>query len=128
MSKWRVTNGFDALFEEIERMSVPDNVNIPDQDSLPEDTQKSTWEERLKEEEVYDRQQNRIQRKEYADNIFAFLCVYMLFVFLILIGCGSYHAHFGLSDTVLITLITTTTANVIGIFVFVVKYLFNTKP
>ena len=34
---------------------------------------------------------------------------------------------FELSDTVLITLITTTTANVIGIFVFVVKYLFNPK-
>lgn len=46
---------------------------------------------------------------------------------LIIFGCGSYHTHFGLSDDVLITLITTTTANVIGIFVFVVKYLFNPK-
>lgn len=128
MNKRQTSNGFDALFDAIERVQAYDDSPIIDKDGLPEDTLKSTWEDRLKEEEVYDRQQNRLQRKEYADNIFAFLCVYMLFVFLILIGCGSYHAHFGLSDTVLITLITTTTANVIGIFVFVVKYLFNTKP
>jgi len=128
MSKRRTSNGFDALFDAIERVQAIDDSPIIDKDGLPEDTLKNTWEDRLKEEEVYDRQQNRMQRKEYADNIFAFLCVYMLFVFLILIGCGNYYAHFELSDTVLITLITTTTANVIGIFIFVVKYLFNTRP
>lgn len=102
MNKRQSSNGFDALFNAIERVQAFDDSSIIDKDGLPEDTLKSTWEDRLKEEEVYDRQQNRLQRKEYADNIFAFLCVYMLFVFLILIGCGSYHTHSGLSDTVLI--------------------------
>lgn len=127
MTKHQQPKGFDALFNAIERVQTTDDSSIIDKDGLPENTQKSTWEERLKEEEVYNSRQNRQQRKEYADNIFTFLCAYMLFVFLIIFGCGSYHTHFGLSDDVLITLITTTTANVIGIFVFVVKYLFNPK-
>lgn len=86
MNKRQTSNGFDALFDAIERVQAYDDSPIIDKDGLPEDTLKSTWEDRLKEEEVYDRQQNRLQRKEYDDNIFAFLCVYMLFVFLILIG------------------------------------------
>ena len=117
----------DALLEIIKQTPVSDDDHIVDKDSLPEDAQKKTWEDRLKEEELFDRQQNRAQRKEYADHIFVFLFVYMLFVGLIIAGVGCRHCGFELSDTVLIALITTTTANVIGIFVFVVKYLFNPK-
>lgn len=117
----------DALLKIIQQTPVPDDDHIVDKDSLPEDAQKKTWDDRLKEQELFDRQQNREQRKEYADNIFAFLCTYMLFVGIIILGSGNKHDNFELSDTVLIALITTTTANVIGIFVFVVKYLFNPK-
>lgn len=127
MSSGEHLANLDALLEIIKQTPVSDDDHIVDKDGLPEDTQKKTWEDRLKEEELFDRQQNRAQRKEYADNIFAFLCVYMLFVGLIIMGVGCNHCGFELSDTVLITLITTTTANVIGIFVFVVKYLFNPK-
>ncbi len=121
------TTNLETLLSLIKQAPLSDNDSILDKDSLPEEALKQTWEERLNDEEIRDRQQNRAQRKEYADNIFTFLCVYMLFVGLIITGVGNSHCGFELSDTVLIALITTTTANVIGIFVFVVKYLFNPK-
>lgn len=68
--------------------------------------------------------QDRAQRKEFAEKIFSFVCLYMFSVFLILFLCGS-PGSFKLSDTVLITLLGTTTANVIGILIIVVKYLFS---
>lgn len=68
--------------------------------------------------------QDRDQRKEFAERIFSFVCIYMFAVFFILFLCGS-PSSFKLSDTVLITLLGTTTANVIGILIIVVKYLFS---
>lgn len=78
-------------------------------------------------EDLENKKQNRNQRKSYANKFFVFLCVYMGLVFLVLILCGFSLFGFTLSDTVLIALITTTTANVIGIFAFVIHYLFPTK-
>ncbi len=68
--------------------------------------------------------QDRDQRKMFAEKIFSFVCLYMFAVFFILFLCGS-PGSFKLSDTVLITLLGTTTANVIGILIIVVKYLFS---
>lgn len=68
--------------------------------------------------------QDRNQRKEFAERIFSFVCLYMFAVFLILFLCGS-SGRFNLSDTVLMTLLGTTTANVIGILIIVVTYLFS---
>ena len=68
--------------------------------------------------------QDRQQRKEFAYLIFKFVCYYMFFVSLLLFLCGS-PGHFHLSDSVIITLLGTTTANVIGILIIVVTYLFN---
>lgn len=70
--------------------------------------------------------QDRNQRKEFAERIFSFVCLYMFAVFLILFLCGS-PGRFSLSDTVLVTLLGTTTANVIGILIIVVTYLFSRK-
>ncbi len=70
--------------------------------------------------------QDRDQRKAFAERIFSFVCYYMFSVFFILFLCGSPN-RFNLSDTVLVTLLGTTTANVIGLFVIVVKYLFSRK-
>ena len=69
--------------------------------------------------------QDTKERKHYAEKTFEFLCAYMLAVFLLLIFAGSDHIDFHFSDSVIIALITTTTANVIGIFIFVMRYLFN---
>ena len=51
----------------------------------------------------------------------------MFFVFLILFLSGTETTNFNLSDNVLITLLGTTTANVIGILIIVVTYLFSRK-
>lgn len=71
--------------------------------------------------------QDRDQRKEFAERIFSFVSIYMLFVFLILFLSGTETTNFKLSDNVLITLLGTTTANVIGILIIVVTYLFSRK-
>lgn len=83
-------------------------------------------ENKLKAEELKQREQDREQRKAYAFYVFWFLVSYMVLVFAVLIFSGFNLWGFSLSNGVLIALITTTTANVIGIFAFVMKYLFNT--
>ncbi len=71
--------------------------------------------------------QDRDQRKDFAERVFHFAAVYMAFVFLILFLSGTINNGFHLSDSVLVTLLRTTTANVIGILAIVVTYLFSRK-
>jgi hypothetical protein len=68
-------------------------------------------------------QDNNDQRRRYAVNTFLLTCCWIAVVIIIVIlnGCGVLH----LSDTVLVTLVTTTTASVFGFFLLVMKYLFN---
>lgn len=70
--------------------------------------------------------QDRKQRKEFTDKIFDFVRKYMLFVCIVLFLKGT-TSQFYLSDTVIVTLLGTTTANVIGILIIVVTYLFSRK-
>lgn len=67
--------------------------------------------------------QDREQRLTFANRIFIFLCIYMFvcLVILILVGCGT----LSIDTSVMVALLSTTTANVIGIFAFVVRYLFK---
>lgn len=65
------------------------------------------------------------ERKIYASKTFRFICIYMFSVFIILVAKGFAAFPFDLSDKVLIVLLTTTTANVLIVFHFVMKYLFN---
>ncbi|WP_314272707.1 hypothetical protein [Hoylesella shahii] len=74
-------------------------------------------------EELDGRKQDREQRKVFALWIFGLVCVYLLVVL-----TAVYFVGFGLmvlNDIVLNVLLTTTTANVIGIFIIVAKYLFH---
>lgn len=76
-------------------------------------------------EDLAGKKQNRSQRKLFGFALFAFMCLYMgaalLFVYL------SGKQELVLSDAVLVTLLTTTLADVIGVFSFVAKYLFHTS-
>lgn len=85
----------------------------------------------LRWEKYLGRKQDRKQRKEFASKIFYFLCVYMTVVFVLLLFAGikglRSSLSFTLSDTVLLALLGTTTANVISIFIIVAKYLFPNK-
>lgn len=91
-----------------------------------EEVKTMTVANKIRNEELENRRQDRAQRKVYADNLSTFLCFYMILVFFILYKSGSLYNSFELSDSVIIALITTTTANIIGIFAFVVRYLFKT--
>ena len=71
--------------------------------------------------------QDRIQRKEFADRIFRFVGIYLLFIAIFIFLSGTRNNGFTLSDTVLATLLGTTTANIVGLLVIVVTYLFYRK-
>lgn len=76
-------------------------------------------------EELTGLKQDREQRKIFSYSLFGFMCVYMATALVITILSGSSSLH--LSDTVLVALLTTTLADVIGVFAFVAKYLFHFK-
>lgn len=62
-------------------------------------------------------------RREFSRNIFTVVVIWMFLVLMIVIQCAGGKWH--LANSVLIALITTTTANVIGLFIIVANYLFN---
>ena len=82
---------------------------------------------KIKSETLESKKQDREERKKYAMYSLYFLTGYMALVFAILFLAGFKLLGFELSNAVLIALITTTTANVIGIFAFVMMYLFNPR-
>ena len=69
--------------------------------------------------------QNNEERKRYAKYIFGLTSVWAILIFVILFCVGFKKIY--ISDTVVITLITSTTINFFVFFVLVIKYLFNTK-
>ncbi|TCI84791.1 hypothetical protein [Tenacibaculum sp. M341] len=80
----------------------------------------------LSRQEVSDRIQDREERKKYAYRTFIFLSVFTSFVLLIIIGAGFSKAiNFELNDSVLIALITSSLASIVGIFILVMRYLFR---
>jgi len=74
-------------------------------------------------EELEGKKQDRKQRGKFSIWIFAFMGVYMAAVVTVLILSGA--GVLNLDDSVLIAMMTTTTADVIGVFIVVAKYLFH---
>lgn len=89
--------------------------------------QKLKTENELLAEELESHRQDRDQRKDFAMKIFGFVSLYMFGVFILLALSGVECNQFHLSDPVLITLLGTTTATIIGVFNFVARYLFHNK-
>jgi len=84
----------------------------------------------LKKEVLASLQQNNRERLRYAKWTFVLTC-FWIFAVMTLVFFNGYHPATGnrplqLSDTVIITLISTTTINVFGFFLLVIKFLFNT--
>lgn len=73
-------------------------------------------------ERLKDSQQNRAQRKEYANKIFWLVCAWLSV--LTFIVCMTGMVYFNLSDTVLVALISGASINIIGLMVIVANYLF----
>lgn len=84
--------------------------------------------EQERQEHIRGLRQDIDERKHYANHIFWFLVSYMGIVLVILFCNGFTIIPFCLSESIIIALITTTTANILTVFYFVVRYLFYTKP
>lgn len=83
-------------------------------------------------EELKDLRQDRDERKSYASKLYWLVLVWLVIILSIIIFQGLHFLPgtgliFKLSDLVLITLITTTTANIAAFFLVVVRYLFKPK-
>lgn len=82
-------------------------------------------------EELRSKKQDTDERKKYADLTFQFLCWFAIGLFILIfltgVNANSSAKGFYLSDSVLITLITTSLSTIVGIFIFVMRYLFNNK-
>ncbi len=74
-------------------------------------------------EELEGIRQDRKQRGQFALFIFVLMCLYLIAVLVIVILKGA--GLLLLDNIVLNALLTTTTANIIGIFIIVAKYLFH---
>lgn len=111
---------FDKLFASLEE-------NFGNKSSKEIDI--SSDRETIKKAHLYEsylgKKQDRTLRKELGDKIYNFVSFYMFCVFFILVLSGIRCNSFTLSDTVLITILGTTTANVIGVLVIVATYYFN---
>lgn len=79
-------------------------------------------------QKIKDMEQDRDMRQHYADKIFNLICVYLFCVFLILFLSGystnGLCSSFTLSDKVLLLMLGTTTANLLGLLYVVIKYIF----
>lgn len=95
-----------------------------------------------RETELLGLKQDISERKEYAKKTFRLICIWLTGVFLLLLFQGFLGTNpsflefsngykllikFNLADNVLIAVVGGTTASVIGIFVYVVKYLFSKR-
>jgi len=81
----------------------------------------------LHERELADRDLARTQREKYARHTFWLVCgwIVLIFVLLLLQGFSGYIGYRPLSDSVLIALISSTTINIIGTLIIVLKFIFN---
>ncbi len=80
----------------------------------------------LTKQEISDRIQDRQERKKYAKKTFGFLSVFTAVVLFIVTLAGfSEVVNFRLENSVLIALITSSLATVVGIFILVMQYLFR---
>ena len=78
-----------------------------------------------KDEEIKDIQQDRSQRKEFADKLFGLMCWYLVGVFLLILMNGISTMNFRISDEIILALLGTTAVEIIGTFAIVARYLFS---
>ncbi len=63
-------------------------------------------------------------RLSYTSKVFWLVCIWLIFVAVVICCTGFSLCSFALSDKVLITFITSTTVTVLGLFVIVAKWMF----
>ena len=81
----------------------------------------------LRREELASNKQDRDERKRFATKIFWMMTCFLFIVLLSVFLHAIPRVPFNLSDPVLIALLTTSSAEVIGVFLVVARYLFKSK-
>lgn len=125
MTEYFQDDSLDRLLSQLEASSAEageQNNSVTFADLERQDKQLDL---RLKETQVKSQEQDREQRGKFAKMIFWVVVGYLAVVLLIVILGGAKVLF--TTDTVLITLLGTTTANVISLLVIVAKYLFHSK-
>ncbi|HEX4155747.1 MAG TPA: hypothetical protein VHY48_09050 [Acidobacteriaceae bacterium] len=123
----------DALDRALVRLA--DSVVVPQVEATPvEDTQKSIDDEKRflserHERDMADRDAARDQRKVYAKCVFVLVCAWITAIYALLLlqvfGTRITPAYRPLSEAVLIALVSSTTVNLIGTLIVVLKYIFR---
>ncbi|WP_420589220.1 hypothetical protein [Bacterioplanoides sp.] len=129
--------GIEGLKDLILNLSPPsDSSNKPDNLTRQEyedlELQEKAYQQAIKDNELASAKQRLKQRKKehkqrvsYASKIFWLSLSWLAAVTAITVASGVRCLPFELSDTVLVTLLTTTTATVLGLFITVLRFLFQ---
>jgi len=117
----------DQSIKQLTVDDIPDPV-LPEPDL--EDEHKTAQEESLYKARLRGLSQDIDERKKYAHRTFCLIASWLAAVYLLLLLEGFEglpRSYFYLDKTVLITVVGTTTASVLGIFIVVMHYLFPAK-
>jgi hypothetical protein len=87
------------------------------------------WQSKHQEQQIADQAAARVQREKYANRVFYLVSAWITAIFFLLIAQCVLPRHWftPLSDKVLITLITSTTINLIGTLIIVLNYIFRVQ-
>lgn len=99
-------------------------------DDSPDEFTKESLEDfelQRKRQDFNHRQDEHDQRINFAKKIYWLSCGWLSVVIVVLVASGIKCLPFELDNSVLITLLTTTTATVLGLFISVLNYLFSKK-
>ena len=117
------------LLEDVRATAPPDT----DEDARRLHNEEARSLERAQQREQLDNlRQDREQRKRYAERLFKLVVSWLIAIWLTVIFAGVKFPSwlrwsFELSDSILIALITSTTASVLGLFAIVANYLYPKK-
>ena len=118
----------EIINKAVSQEAIPeDNIGIIDPDlEVGLEDHKLQYEIDALRQELKESADNHQLRIDYANKIFILVCVWLgcVIAAVLLAGFKSYD-NFTLSDKVLITFITSTTINVLGLFAIVAKWLFQ---
>lgn len=111
-------------FKQPNQLDFPNHGNrdyLSTEDEYLSQLQKAAYDEEI----LKGKRQDRKERKLYANLTFTLISIWLMLIIVIFVGIGK--GSLGYSDSVVIALLTTTTAGVIALFAIVAKYLFPSK-
>lgn len=123
-----LASSMGSLIKPIEEIDVPPNEKLELEEYKAQlraiELLSLNQKNQLFQQKIDDAKKNSDKRYKYSDNIFELVKCWLVFIGLIVLFDGMNILPFKLNDTVLISLITTTTGTIFGLFYLVIKYFF----